>query len=111
MRLETIAIHSGFQDDPGPGGLAGVMTYGLLNPPGLVSGDVLLQDGVNGPVLDVIRFNPAEICSGSTGCLVFYSDNLDGFDALGDTASPPGAPRSWPRATEPSRPAPGSCAA
>jgi hypothetical protein len=81
----------GLQNDPGPGGLANVLTYSLLNPPGLVAGDVFLQDGVGGPILDVIRFNSAEICFGSTGCLVFYSDNTDGFDALADTVSPPGA--------------------
>jgi hypothetical protein len=67
------------------------MTYGLLDPPGLVSGDVLLQDGAGGPILDVIRFNAGEVCFASTGCLVFYSDNIDGFDSLGDTASPPGS--------------------
>jgi hypothetical protein len=85
------ALPCTFQNDPGPGGLANVMTYGLLNPPGLVAGDVFLQDGVGGPILDVIRFNPSEICSGTTGCLVFYSDNVDGFDARADTAGPPTA--------------------
>jgi hypothetical protein len=79
------------QNDPGPGGLANVLTYSLLNPPGLTAGDVLLQDGVGGPILDVVRFNPNEACSGGTGCLVFYSDNVDGFDALGDTSGPPTA--------------------
>jgi hypothetical protein len=79
------------QNDPGPGGLANVLTYSLLNPPGLTAGDVLLQDGVGGPILDVVRFNPNETCSGGTGCLVFYSDNVDGFDALGDTSGPPTA--------------------
>jgi hypothetical protein len=80
------------QNDPGPGGLANVLTYSLLNPPGLTAGDVLMQDGAGGPILDVVRFNPGETCTdGSTGCLVFYSDNVDGFDSLGDTPSPPGA--------------------
>ena len=78
----------GFQNDPGPGGLANVMTYSLLNPPGLTSGDVLLQEGTGGPIFDVIRFNSAEACSGSTGCLVFYSDNIGGFDAGADTFGP-----------------------
>ena len=32
----------GFMNDPGPGGLFNVMTYDLLNPPGLVAGDVLM---------------------------------------------------------------------
>ena len=79
------------QNDPGPGGLANVLTYSMLDPPGLTAGDVLLQDGVGGPILDVVRFNPNEACSGGTGCLVFYSDNVDGFDALGDTSGPPTA--------------------
>jgi hypothetical protein len=70
--------------DPGPGGLNSVLTYGLLQPPELVAGDVLMQDP-NGFVLDVVRFNS------SNGTLVFYSDNIDGFDALGDTVSPPTA--------------------
>ena len=72
-----------FQNDPGPGGLSGVMTYNLLNPPGLVAGDVLLSDA--GPILDVVRFNPGQ----NFGSLVFYSDNLDGFDSLADTTGPP----------------------
>ena len=73
----------GFQNDPGPGGLSGVMTYNLLNPPGLVAGDVLLTE--IGSILDVVRFNPGE----NSGSLVFYSDNLDGFDSLADTGGPP----------------------
>ena len=80
----------GFQNDPGPGGLAGVMTYSLLSPPGVTAGDVLLFDG--DVFLDVIRFNPSERCvDGTLGCLVFYSDNIDGFDDGADTVGPPGA--------------------
>jgi hypothetical protein len=71
------------QNDPGPGGRTNVLTYSLLNPPGLTSGDVLLTEG--NTFLDVIRFNA------SNGTLVFYSDNIDGFDSLGDTPGPPGA--------------------
>jgi hypothetical protein len=59
----------------------------MLNPPGLVAGDVLMQDGLGGPILDVVRFNPQQ----NGGSLVFYSDNVDGFDSLGDTPSPPGS--------------------
>jgi hypothetical protein len=77
--------------DPGPGGLAAVLTYDTLNPPGLVSGDVLIFDGVNGPLNDVVRFNANEPTPSGMGALLFYSDNVDGFDALGDTPSPPGA--------------------
>ena len=74
--------------DPGPGGLSSVVTYNLLNPPGLVAGDLFLTDAdAGGAFLDVIRFNPDE----NGGSLVFYSDNAGGFDALADTASPPGA--------------------
>jgi len=75
------------QPDPGPGGLSSVVTYNLLNPPGLTAGDLFLFDADTGFILDVIRFNPDE----NGGSLVFYSDNIDGFDALADTASPPGA--------------------
>jgi hypothetical protein len=75
------------QNDPGPGGLNNVLTYSLLSPPALTAGDVQLSDA--GAILDVVRFNPQEVCSGGLGCLVFYSDNLDGFDALGDTSGPP----------------------
>jgi hypothetical protein len=86
------ALPFALQNDPGPGGLANVLTYDMLNPPGLVAGDVLLQDGPGGPILDVVRFNPNEVgAGGGTGALVFYSDNVDGFDSLADTPSPPGA--------------------
>jgi hypothetical protein len=79
------ALPCGFANDPGPGGLANVMTYNLLGPPGLVVGDVLLTDAdCGGCFLDVIRFNP-------NGTLVFYSDNIDGFDSGADTFGPPGA--------------------
>jgi hypothetical protein len=74
-----------FLPDPGPGGLASVMTYNMLNPPGLVAGDLFLFDADLGVVLDVIRFNPQE----NGGSLVFYSDNFGGFDSLADTPSPP----------------------
>ena len=71
--------------DPGPGGLASALTYGLLNPPGLVAGDLLLlEPGGNGALSEVIRFNPQQ----GGGSLVFYSDNSDGVDALADTGFP-----------------------
>jgi hypothetical protein len=82
------------QSDPGPGGLASVLTYNLLGPPSLVAGDVLLQDGAGGPIFDVIRFNPTGTGSVAAAVypasLLFYSDNVDGFDSLGDTPGPPG---------------------
>ncbi len=77
--------------DPGPGGLPAVLTYDMLNPPGLVSGDVFLAAAEG--TFDVIRFNAGETfpATGDTGALLFYSDNVDGFDSMGDTPSPPGA--------------------
>lgn len=77
------------QNDPGPGGLPNVLTYSLVNPPGLTAGDLLINEPGDG-LGDVVRFNPAETCSGSTGCLVFYSASPP-VDSLADTPSPPGA--------------------
>jgi hypothetical protein len=55
----------------------------------LTAGDILINEPGN--VLgDVVRFNPNEVCSGGTGCLVFYSATPP-FDSLADTAGPPGA--------------------
>jgi hypothetical protein len=81
-------LPSALQNDPGPGGRPNILTYSMINPPGLTAGDVLITD--SGLVLDVVRFNPGERCvDGSLGCLAFYSDNIDGFDALADTPGPP----------------------
>jgi hypothetical protein len=78
----TSALPCGFAADAGPGGLATAMTYDLLNPPGLVVGDVLMSDpGCGGCLSDVVRFNP-------DGTLVFYSDNTDGANAGADTGLP-----------------------
>src|SRR5262249_45896373 len=75
--------------DPGPGGLASALTYGLLNPPGLVAGDVLLvEPGGGGLLSDLIRFNANQGIAGTTGTLVFYSDNLDGAGDKADTGFP-----------------------
>ena len=76
-------LSSSLKADPGPGGLSSVLTYDLLSPPGLVSGDVLLLEPGSLVLLDVVRFNA------SNGSLVFYSDNIGGFDSLGDTFGPP----------------------
>ena len=68
-------------------GLANVLTYCLVNPPGLTAGDLLIVEPGNG-LGDVIRFNPGERCTdGSLGCLVFYSASPP-FDSLADTLSP-----------------------
>lgn len=88
----VVPLRFALQTDPGPGGLTNVLTYSLAGPPGLTAGDVLLQEGVGGLILDVVRFNPTETCvDGTTGCLAFYSDNVDGVDSLADTPSPPGS--------------------
>jgi hypothetical protein len=68
--------------DPGPGGLASVAQYGLLSPPGLVGGDVVLLDSA--VTADLLRFNPAV----NGGSLFFYSDQDGGIDALADTGMP-----------------------
>src|SRR2546422_10840648 len=71
-------------NDPGPGGLVNAGTFNLINPPGLVAGDVLLSEVPGGPFSDVIRFNPQQ----NGGSLVFYSDNTNGVDALADIGFP-----------------------
>jgi hypothetical protein len=84
------ALPVALQSDPGPGGLASVLTYSLLNPPGLTSGDVLILEP--GAILgDIVRFNPTETCAGgSLGCLVFYSESPP-LDSLADTLAAPGS--------------------
>ena len=72
-----LALPSSLAQDPGPGGLAGALTYSLLNPPGLVIGDVILTEG--GVMGDLLRFN-------SNGTLVFYS--LPGEGTLADIGFP-----------------------
>jgi hypothetical protein len=79
------ALTGTLKSDPGPGGLSSVLTYDLLGPPGLVAGDVFMRDP-GGAILDVVRFNAPTT---ATGSLVFYSDNVDGVDALADTPGPP----------------------
>jgi hypothetical protein len=83
-------LPSARQNDPGPGGLSNVLTYSLVNPPGLTAGDVLILEPGDG-LGDVVRFNSNQRCTdGSLGCLVFYSASPP-FDSLADTPSPPGA--------------------
>ncbi len=74
--------------DPGPGGLPVALTYGLLSPPGLVAGDLILVEpgSANGDLSDIIRFNPQQ----NGGSLVFYSDITDGVDSLADVGFPNG---------------------
>ena len=70
--------------DPGPGGLTGVANYGLLRPPGLTAGDLVLLEGDS--TSDIIRFDPAT----NSGSLFFYSDVDGGVDALADIGLPDG---------------------
>jgi len=71
--------------DPGPGGLSAALTYWLLNPPGLVEGDLIILDST-GVVSDVIRFNDVTLEGPINGFLVFYSTL--GGGALADTGFP-----------------------
>lgn len=79
----TVPLGCSFTTDPGPGGLMGVMTYNLLNPPQLVAGDVVLRESAN-VNSDVIRFN----ASAGGGSLFFYSDLDGGADSLADIGLP-----------------------
>jgi hypothetical protein len=84
-----IQMPFGLTTDPGPGGLASVLTYSL--PASLylvVAGDVLLQESVGGPRSDVVRFNAWNPGTGYAASLVFYSDIEDGADALADVGFP-----------------------
>jgi uncharacterized protein (TIGR03437 family) len=75
--------------DPGPGGLASVLTYPLQNPPSLVFGDVQLT-GPNG-VTEMIRFNAAGTGNPNyAASLLFYSSPTDGVGHLVTTLTPPG---------------------
>ena len=71
--------------DPGPGGKPNVLAYNLLNPPGLVVGDVVITEaGAVGS--DLIRFDAAT----GSGTLFFYSDQDAGIDAIADVGLPTG---------------------
>lgn len=66
--------------DPGPGGQSSVMFYNLLNPPGLVTGDVLILDSGN-VVSDVLRFDPNIQQASGTGGVFVYSLAGEGSQA------------------------------
>lgn len=76
------ALTSSFTTDSGPGGLNNVLTYNLLNPPGLVGGDLFLFEGEIRS--EVLRFDP----SVNGGVLFFYSDLDGGADAPADIGLP-----------------------
>lgn len=86
-----VSLNYGMRADPGPGGLSSVLTYALPTGYTVVPGDVHLTDADEGGIfLDVIRFNQIVGEVALPGSIAFYSDNLDGFDSLADTSSPPG---------------------
>src|SRR5437879_2856370 len=59
-----------FTRDPGPGGLASVMLYDQLSPPGLVAGDLIVMENAN-TISDILRFDPT---AGTAGGVFVYSD-------------------------------------
>src|ERR1700736_1783731 len=77
-------LSCGLAADPGPGGLASAVTYDLLNPPGLVAGDLVLQEIAGAANSDIVRFNPQQ----NGGSAVFYSDVFDAPTDLADTGFP-----------------------
>jgi len=87
--IGNLSLTGVLQANPGPGNLPSALTYNLLNPPGLVAGDVLIEEFADFDTLlsDVIRFNP-EIPGAYPASLLFYSDNLDGVNAPADTGLP-----------------------
>jgi hypothetical protein len=58
--------------------------YGLLSPPGLTDGQIILQETVGGPISDIIQFTGTD----ATGMLLFFSDLSDGADSLADVGFP-----------------------
>lgn len=86
----TIPLTGVLAPDPGPGGLSSVLTYTLVGGLTVVPGDVHLTDAdFGGAFLDVLRFNQTVGAVAIPGTILFYSDNVDGFDALADTSGPP----------------------
>jgi hypothetical protein len=76
--------------DPGPGGAASALTYDMLDPPGLVVGDLILYESSapGAAISDVIRFNASSPLSQGPGSIVFYSDLLGGATAMADVGFP-----------------------
>jgi hypothetical protein len=68
--------------DPGPGGLT-TLVYTLPGNPAITAGDLFLQDGVGGSVLDQVRFN-APPANGTVATLAFYSDTDGDTSSLAD---------------------------
>jgi hypothetical protein len=72
--------------DPGPGGLFNALTFNLLGPPGLVAGDLLINEFGGSTLSDILRFNPAGSAPGYPASAVLYS--LPGGGELADTGFP-----------------------
>jgi hypothetical protein len=72
--------------DPGPGGLLNALTFNLLGPPGLVAGDLLINEFGSSTLSDILRFNPAGSSPGYPASVVLYS--LPGGGELADTGFP-----------------------
>jgi hypothetical protein len=78
----TFVCPASFIADPGPGGLASVLNYNLLSPPGgVTAGDVVLTE--TALTSDVIRFSAV-----GNGSFFFYSDLDGGADTIGDKGLP-----------------------
>jgi hypothetical protein len=67
--------------DPGPGGRPNALFYNLLNPPGLVAGDLLVNEPVTGGLSDLLRFDPTVNGGG-----VFVYSEVDPGDPRPDFA-------------------------
>jgi hypothetical protein len=76
-------------NDPGPGGLANVLFYDTLTPPGLVAGDLLIYEPVDnkgaGILSDVLRFDPNPF---NGGVFVYSDNNEPGSGDLADVGFP-----------------------
>jgi hypothetical protein len=90
----TVPLTSALLPDPGPGGLASVLTYNLTSAlsVSVTAGDVLMNEPGAG-LGDIVRFNttagvlPSSLPSST---LLFYSATPPG-GSLADTPTPPGA--------------------
>lgn len=85
------ALPWSLRTDPGPGGLNNVLCYNLLNPPGLVWGDLRLFEPIVGTpgaeLSDILRFDP----NVDGGSIFVYSDISEGVrDGLADVGFPTG---------------------
>jgi hypothetical protein len=72
--------------DQGPGGLSSALFYEMLNPPGLIGGDVLMNES-SGVFSDVIRFDPTLSLNEDPGGFFFYSIGDSGL-SMADTGLP-----------------------